>query len=193
LLAGLGNTIRWHQLLLIGSTLLGSWLGMQAMHEFGHVCGAWLTGGQVARVILHPLTFSRTDMVHNPSPLLVVWAGPVVGVALPLLLWLAALAVRWRGAFVLRFFAGFCLLANGVYIGFGSFDRVGDCGVMLRHGSSLWHLWLFGALAAPLGMWLWHGLGADFGFGPARREVHRGVAYGTLVACVALVVMGLIA
>src|SRR5437879_2266857 len=118
---------RLHQIVLILSTVLGSWLGMQAVHEFGHVLGAWLTGGRVARVVLHPFTISRTDLADNPKPLVVVWAGPVVGVAIPVLLWAAAAAARRPGAFVLRFFAGFCLLANGLYIGVGSFNRVGDC------------------------------------------------------------------
>ena len=179
-----------HQAILIGSTVLGSWLGMQAVHEFGHVCGAWLTGGRVARVVLHPLTISRTDLADNPSPLAVVWAGPAVGVLLPLLLWLLATGVRMPGAFVLRFFAGFCLLANGLYIGVGAFDRVGDCGEMLRHGSQPWQLWLFGAIAAPIGLWLWHRQGPHFGLGPAEGRVSRGVAYGSLVVCLALLVVG---
>lgn len=45
---------RSHQILLIASTVLASWLGMQAVHESGHVLGAWFTGGLVARVFLHP-------------------------------------------------------------------------------------------------------------------------------------------
>lgn len=73
-------TGRLHQTILIGSTLLGSWLGMQAVHELGHVAGAWLTGGRVERVVLHPLTISRTDLATNPHPLPVVWAGPVVSI-----------------------------------------------------------------------------------------------------------------
>ena len=64
------------QIVLIGSTVVGSWLGMQAVHEAGHVLGAWLTGGRVARVVLHPLTISRTDLAENPWPLAVVWARP---------------------------------------------------------------------------------------------------------------------
>jgi hypothetical protein len=91
---------------------------------------------------------------------------------------------------VLRFFAGFCLLSNGLYIGVGSFDRVGDCGEMLRHGSEIWHLWLFGALTAPVGLWLWHGQGPRFGLGPAKGHVDRGVACGSLVALMALLVCG---
>src|SRR3954452_19977310 len=103
---------RSHQVVLILSAVLASWLGMQAVHELGHVLGAALTGGTVERVVLHPLTISRTDLAHNPSPLLVVWAGPAFGVLLPFALWLVAAAVRFRGASVLRFFAGFCLVAN---------------------------------------------------------------------------------
>jgi hypothetical protein len=183
---------RVHQIVLILATVLGSWLGMQVVHECGHVLGAWLSGGKVARMVLHPLTISRTDLAHNPNPLAVVWAGPIVGVVIPLLLWAVAVMVQCPGAFVLRFFAGFCLLANGLYISVGSFDGVGDCGEMLRHGSARWQLWLFGVLTAPMGLWLWHGQGPHFGLGPARGEVNRGVAYSSLVVCVGLVVAGFI-
>ena len=183
---------RLHQGVLIVSTLLGSWLGMQAVHESGHVIGAWLTGGQVDQVVLYPLTISRTDLQQNPRPLLVVWAGPVFGVLCPLVLWLAAAGLHMAGAFVLRFFAGFCLIANGAYIGAGSFDRVGDCGVMLRHGSALWQLWLFGAVTVPAGLWLWHRQGQHFGLGPSRGRVRPGVAYASLVACIGLMVLAFV-
>src|SRR3954451_22380263 len=99
---------------------------MQAVHEFGHVLGAWLTGGRVARVVLHPLTISRTDLAENPAPLAVVWAGAVLGVVLALAAWGLAAAFRLPGAYLLRFFAGFCLVANGGYLAGGSFDRLGD-------------------------------------------------------------------
>jgi hypothetical protein len=181
---------RLHQGVLIASTLLGSWLGMQAVHEAGHVLAAWLSGGHVARVVLYPLTISRTDVDDNRAPLFVVWAGPVFGVAAPLALWLLAAAARLPGAFVLRFFAGFCLIANGAYIAVGSFDRVGDCGVMLQHGSAPWQLWLFGAVTVVPGFWLWHRQGPAFGLG--RGQVSAGVAYGTLVVCVGLVALGFV-
>src|SRR3989304_4954124 len=103
--------------ILITATIVGSWLGMQAVHELGHVLGAWSTGGEVSRVVLHPLSISRTDVSHNRSPGVVVWAGPIVGVLLPVAAWLVAAFTRMPGAFVLRFFAGFCLTANGLYIG----------------------------------------------------------------------------
>jgi Peptidase M50B-like len=163
---------------------------MQAAHEFGHAFGAWLTGGRVARVVLYPLTISRTDVSPNPHPLAVAWAGPVVGALLPVGLWLAAATARAPGAFLLRFFAGFCLVANGLYIGVGSFDGVGDCGEMLRHGAAPWHLWLFGAVTAPVGLWLWHRQGPHFGLWPARGNVSRGAAYAAAAACAGLVVLG---
>jgi hypothetical protein len=154
------------------------------------VIGARMTGGRVARVVLHPLTISRTDLTDNPQPLVVVWAGPLVGIAAPLVLWAVAGALRLNWVFVVRFFAGFCLLTNGLYISLGSFNRVGDCGEMLRNGSELWHLWLFGVVTVPAGLFLWHRQGRFFGLGSANGQVSRGVAYGTLVVCLALLALG---
>lgn len=177
--------------ILITATVVGSSLGMQAVHELGHVFGAWSTGGEVSRIVLPPLSLSRTDVSHNLSPGVVAWAGPIVGVLLPMAAWFLASLVRMPGAFVLRFFAGFCLIANGLYIGLGSFDRVGDCREMLLHGSQLWQLWLFGLLTVPAGLWLWHGEGRHFGLGPAAEPVSPAVAYGSLVICGILIVLGL--
>src|SRR5256885_1670691 len=75
---------RFHQVVLISSLLPLSWLGMMAVHEAGHIAAAWLTGGKVVRVVLYPLTISRTDVDPNPNPLAVTWAGPAVGALLPL-------------------------------------------------------------------------------------------------------------
>jgi hypothetical protein len=183
---------RLHQCVLIGSTVVGSWLLMQAVHESGHALAGWVTGGKVARVVLHPLTISRTDLDYNPHPLLVVWAGPVVGVLLPVAAWTLAAWLLMPGAFVLRFFAGFCLIANGAYIALGSFDGIGDCGEMLRLDTPIWLLWLFGAATMPAGLWLWHRQGPHFGLGPAAGKVSRGVAYATLAVCVGLVVLGFV-
>ncbi|MCI0638319.1 MAG: hypothetical protein L0Y72_25580 [Gemmataceae bacterium] len=183
--------VRVHQFVLILSVIVGSWLGMQAIHELGHVLGATISGGRVAQVVLHPLTISRTDLALNPHPLFVVWAGPLVGVLLPLLIWGVVAALRFSFAFVLRFFAGFCLIANGLYIGIGSFDGVGDCGQMLRHGSPMWHLWLFGMVATLAGFWIWHRLGGDFGLGMAKGRVSIGAAYLSFAICIALLALSL--
>jgi hypothetical protein len=184
--------MRIHQALLIASAVLGSWLGMQAVHEFGHLIGAAASGGRVAHVALHPLAISRTDLSSNPHPLAVAWAGPLIGVLLPLALWACGAGLRSPGAFALRFFAGFCLIANGAYLAVGSFDRIGDAGELLRLGSPLWSLWLFGSAAVPGGLWLWHRQGSHFGLGSSGGRVSSGVAYASAVAFLSLVALGLL-
>jgi hypothetical protein len=181
-----------HQAILVVSTVLGSWLGMQAAHELGHVLGAFLTGGKIAAVVLHPLTISHTELIDNPHPLIVVWAGPLVGVMLPLILWGLLELKRVPGAFVARFFAAFCLISNGAYLGAGSFVGAGDCGEMLRQGSPVWTLRVFGAVAVPIGFWLWSGQGPKFGLGDAQGKVSHSVAYGSLVIFSLLMLLGLI-
>lgn len=180
------------RIVLIVATLLGSWLGMQAVHELGHVLGAKLTGGEVARVVLHPFTLSRTDLAHNPHPLPVVWLGPVFGAVAPLLLWGTAGLIKLPGAFILRFFAGFCLIANGVYIGIGSLVGAGDCGDLIRHGAALWQLWLFGAATVPLGFWLWNGQGRHFGLGPQSEPVSPALTGVVMAVAAALFGNGLL-
>lgn len=120
-----------------------------------------------------------------------VWAGPVVGSLLPLVVWLVARLVRLPGIFVLRFFVGFCLVANGIYIGVGSFNGVGDAGDMIRSGSEMWHLWAFGIMTAPVGLMLWSGLGPEFGLAKAKGDVGIPATYFTLGLLVALVAIEL--
>lgn len=168
------------------SLVAASWLGMMAIHEAGHVLAATATGGTVVKVVLHPLTISRTDVSPNPQPLVVAWAGPVFGALAPLAVWLVAL--RWAYSYLLRFFAGFCLIANGAYLAVGVFDRVGDAGDIQRGGSPMWTLWVFGAVCVPVGFWLWHGQGRFFGFGGG---VDRRVAWGCFLVAVALAGVGM--
>lgn len=188
------RSLRAHVLrsVLVGSTLVGSWLGMQAVHELGHVVGAGLTGGSISRVVLHPLTISRTDLAKNPHPAAVAWAGPLFGAAVPLLAWGAAAALRAPGAFVLRFFAGFCLIANGVYLAAGSLAGIGDAGQLLQHGAPAWSLWLVGLPAVVAGLRLWHRQSHHFGLGSEPDDVHPGVACGSGAACLLLVILGLL-
>lgn len=170
-----------HVLLLVCLPVL-AWLLMQVVHELGHVAAAWATGGDVERVVLHPLRISRTDVTGSEQPLLVVWAGPIIGSLLPLAIWGVLAAFRSYFAWLARFFAGFCLLANGLYIGIGSFDRIGDAGDLMQHGSPIWTLWLFGAIAAPLGLALWHGLGKKLGIGKDAEPPSSRLVYA--IACV---------
>lgn len=140
-------------------------------------------------MVLHPLTISRTDVAVNPEPLIVVWAGPIFGVLAPLVAWGAAQLGRAPFWYLLRFFAGFCLIANGVYLAVGSFDNVGDAGDLLRHGAATWQLWLFGALCVPSGFLLWHRLGPHFGFGDSDGAVSVPTAYGCLISLVITVTL----
>ena len=183
---------RVYQLMLIGSTVALSWLGMQVVHELGHVAGAWLTGGVVAKVVLHPLTISYTTLSANPHPLFTVWAGPVLGSALPLAIWGVAWLCKVPGTYLLRFFAGFGLIANGAYIGAGSLARIGDAGVMLANGAALWQLWAFGLATVPAGLWLWHGQGQYFGLGRATKRIDPGAAIGTLAILLLVITIELI-
>jgi len=180
---------RLNQIILIGTFIGFSWLAMQAVHELGHVLGAISTGGKVTTVVLHPLTISRTDVYPNPHPLIEVWAGAVVGSVLPLLVFLIVKALAVPGAYLFRFFAGFCLIANGVYLGAGWLAEEGaDKYVMMHNGSPVWTLILFGLCTAPVGLYLWHRQGIYFGLGEAKGRVDgkATVVSACLFVCLAL-------
>jgi hypothetical protein len=170
-------TDRAFQGLLIGCLVAFSWLGFMVVHEFGHIVVAWASGGSLSHVTLHPLQISWSAFAPNPHPQLVAWGGPVVGSLLPLGLLVIARAFRAPGIYLFRFFAGFCLIANGVYMLIDVFDRGGDAGTLLREGASSWQIILFGLITAPLGFWFWHGLGPHFGLGSARGRVSRSAAF----------------
>lgn len=92
----------------------------------------------------------------------------------------------------MKWFAGFCLIANGAYLAGGavlSGQGADDPGVLLAHGASRWQLLAFGLPAIAVGLYLWNGLGSHFGLGPKRGEVDRRVAVGVFVAL--LVVIGI--
>jgi hypothetical protein len=173
---------RLPQIILITTFLPFCWLSMQAAHEFGHVLAAWATGGQVTHVALYPTVFSRTDLAYNPRPLVVVCAGPLIGALLPLVAFLLAAMGGIPGVFLFRFFAGFCLIANGAYMAFGPGEGGADTGIMLSHGLPRVVLVLFGMLAIPTGLYLWHRQGAHFGLGNAQDRVQ----WSTAIASAAL-------
>lgn len=179
--------MRFFQIFLIVSFVTLSWLGFLIVHEFGHVIAAWLSGGSVSRVVLHPLEVSWTALERNPHPELVAWGGPVFGSVLPFGFFAAARGFRMPGLYLTRFFAGFCLAANGLYLMVDAYVRGGDGGALLQHGALAWQLVGFGALATPVGFWLWHGLGAHFGLAGMHGHVDRGAAITS--ACLLMVVV----
>lgn len=163
-----------------------SWLAMMVVHESGHVLAAWASGGRVARVVLHPLSFSRTDLAENPHPLFVVWGGPVWGSALPIVVWLAARTFRLRLAFLLRFFAGFCVIANGAYLASATVVPVGDSEDLLLLGAPLWAIAVPGLAAFAGGLATMNRLGPHFGLD--GQTVDRQAVITTSAVLIALVV-----
>jgi hypothetical protein len=181
------------QVQLIATFVGFSWLAMQAVHELGHVIVAHLTGGEVLKVALHPLIVSRTDLGQNSHPLAVVWGGPIFGSTLPLLAFTLAAWFRVPGTYLFRFFAGFCLVANGIYIGIGRFLAEGaDPWVMTENGSPRWVLVGFGLTAFTLGLYLWHRQGRHFGLGDAKGNVSIRAAFMSTALLVALLAAELI-
>lgn len=168
---------RSFQIVLITSFIAFSWLAFMVVHEFGHALTAWLTGGSVDRVVLHPLQISWTSLAKNPHPQLVGWGGAIWGSMLPAALFLLAARLHVHGLYLFRFFAGFCLIANGLYLFVDSFGGGGDGGTLIRQGAPQWTLLFFGLLTIPTGFWLWHGLGPHFGLGAARGEVSKSAAF----------------
>jgi hypothetical protein len=202
----------WQRLQLVISILGLSWLVMMASHEFGHILAAKLTGGLIVRIVLHPATISRTDVLPNPSPLVVAWAGPVLGCLIPILLALvirrleslktdlhcqspaeptqsAPSAQRSVILSLSQFFAGFCCIANGAYLGLGVFDRVGDAGEILNAGTPPWMLFVFGLTAVTSGMALWHRLGSPLAILQDRDELNPWLVRGLMVALLLVIVV----
>lgn len=172
--------------LLVMLFALGAWYWLQIMHECGHVLAAWATGGRVQALVLEFLSFSRTDVGPNPRPLVVVWAGPLVGVAIPALLWALVGSVRRSVASICGVFTGLCLVANGVYIAFGSIDGIGDAGEMIYHGTPRWVLRAVGAAFVAASFFVWHVLPAHPR--PSRREF-RYSAIGAFASAAILVAL----
>ena len=141
----------------------------------------------MTRVVLHPLVISRTECAANPSPLYVAWGGPLIGSLLPLAILLIARFARASAWYVFQFFAGFCLIINGIYIAEDSFLAAGDGGDMLRNAMPRWILVAFGVITVTLGLYLWNGLGPSFGLGEAKGNVNRKAAVGAF--CVLLIIV----
>lgn len=161
---------RYYKILLITLLILFSWLGMQFVHETGHIISAVLSGGLVEKVKLNPLEFSQTVLSVNPQPLIVAAGGPVLGAVIPLLLYLFVYLADSAGKHIFKFFAGFCLVANGLYLGIGGFINVGDAFDIVRYGIPLYALCIFGAVSISAGLYLWHNEGKNFHLGKDKAS-----------------------
>ena len=116
----------------------------------------------------------------------------MIGVVIPLAVW--AICRWWKlpAWYLWQFFAGFCLIANGAYISIGALVPVGDAVDLLRHGAAAWQFLAFGLLACPAGLWLWNGLGPQFGFGPTASRISPAAAYTSCGLLLLLIVLELV-
>jgi hypothetical protein len=185
---------RFHQALLIFTTLAFSWLAMMAVHELGHIINGCLSGGRISHVVLHPLVFSRTDFSENPHPLFTAWGGGLWGATIPMIVWAIFRRYFKRYASLAAFFLSFCSIANGAYLAGGSFFPAGgdDAGVIIQHGGAVWQLLLFGIPAVAAGLWFWNGLGTHFGLGQAHGTVDRTAAWGMTALLILVILMEMI-
>ncbi|MEK6701657.1 MAG: hypothetical protein AABZ53_05295 [Planctomycetota bacterium] len=153
-----------HRAILILLTLLSSWYAMMIVHECGHILAALATGSKIDRVLLPWIGFSQTEISKYVHPTFVVAAGPALGVTLPLAAWLACHRLTW--APLLRFFAGFCLVANGGYIASAIVHAAGDADDLVALGVPSWILGVAGCISVAAGLQLWNGLAPSFGLAP---------------------------
>lgn len=147
-----------------------SWFWMQGIHELGHVVAGLATAARIERVVLHPLTISRTDVAGGRHPAAVVWAGPVVGSLLPVALAGCLTLLRLRIAGWCWFFGGFCLIANGAYLATAMAVPAGDAADLLRQGVPGPILGAVGSVGFAAGLWVWHRLGPGVGVDRFRRS-----------------------
>ncbi len=144
------------------AVLLLCWWWMQAVHELGHVLAAVALKRSVVGVDWLPWGLSYTQIEPVPSPAAVTWAGMICGAMLPVGVWIL---VRWSWPSQehwWRFFAGFCLSANGAYALGGSLAPMGDVADLLALGVPAWQPGVLGAVFLLAGLALWHGQGQCF-------------------------------
>lgn len=113
--------------------LLGvSWCVMTFVHESGHILCGYACGGTLLSADLIPWHLPYSIFSPDPSPLVTVWGGPILGVTIP---FIAAVCIRrdW-----MWFIAYFCMLANGSYIvaAWFSGDRYLDTPRLLEDGAN---------------------------------------------------------
>jgi hypothetical protein len=100
----------WRRGLRLAVLLLAGWCVMCFTHEAGHLVGGWAAGGTLREAELRPWRLPHSRFEPDLQPLVTLWAGPLLGALLPLLVW-------WRiHRPSVRFVAEFCVLANGAYL-----------------------------------------------------------------------------
>ncbi|MCA9261513.1 MAG: hypothetical protein KDA61_19990 [Planctomycetales bacterium] len=105
---------------------------MTLTHEFGHLVGGWASGGTLKSADLRPWRLPYSLFEPDPHPLVTLWCGPILGIAIPIG---ASFLIRseWTA-----FVANFCILANGTYLATAWIegDRYLDTARLLEYGAS---------------------------------------------------------
>jgi hypothetical protein len=131
--------------------VIGSWYGMQAVHELGHVIGAL---GRIESVSLPLIGFSMTRYAEGGDTLPAIAGGPIFGGLLPCLL--LVIPRRRLAGRTGWFFCGFCLIVNGVYIAAGSFIAGGDAADLVQRNVPPIVLVLLGTCSTLAGLFVLH-------------------------------------
>ena len=169
--------------------LILSWQVMTTTHELGHVGAALASGGRIQSVDLPLLGISSTNVAPNPAPGFVVWAGPLAGCALPLLLMILVPRRCAASCLIARFLSGFSLMANGAYIAGGSFHAIGDCAQMYQTGTPQWVMLVAGSTMSVCGLIIWHRMGSLGQFFASPQFITRRVLMSTAIATLLVVVL----
>jgi len=113
----------------------------------GHIIGGTCCGGTLTQFDLFPWHLPYSIFDPNPRPLVTLWCGRVLGVAVPVVL---ALEIRREWSW---FIAHFCVLANGAYIAVAWFseDRFLDTPKLLAHGAHPLTIFLYCAVTVSVG------------------------------------------
>ena len=108
-------------------------------HEVGHILGGYCCGGTLIDVELRPWCLPYSFFKPDPQPLVTLWAGPILGIAVPLVV--ASLLRRDWAWFV----AFFCLLANGAYLAVAWFSpgQELDTTKLLKQGAHPITIWAY--------------------------------------------------
>ncbi|MCO8122077.1 hypothetical protein NHH03_10035 [Stieleria sp. TO1_6] len=120
---------------------------MTTTHELGHLIGGYCGGAKLTDFDLAPWRLPYSFHHPDPYPLLTLWSGPLIGIALPALL--AGFIRRHWAVFV----ADFCLLANGCYLALAwlTEDPLLDTARLMDAGAHPFSIVVFCVLAIGIG------------------------------------------
>ena len=101
--------------------------------------------------------------------------GPLFGVIFPFIIFLIFRISKFKQVFLFRFFAGFCFVANGVYISYVQPEGSLDPAIMLANGTPKWVIILFGVIMVASGLFLWHGQRKHFGLAKEKGKIELSI------------------